>query len=59
MDSKKALKEETIIETSGIDMPAAFDTINRRQLLGIVKSIVDEDEHSLIQFPLSGTLTKE
>ena len=39
-------------------MSAAFDTINRRHLLDIVKSIVDEDEHRLhvIQFLLSGTV---
>ena len=37
-------------------MSAAFDTINRRHLLDIVKSIVDEDEHRLIQFHLSGTV---
>ena len=35
-------------------MPAAFDTIKRRQLLDIVKSIVDVDKHRLIQFLLSG-----
>ena len=37
-------------------MSATFDTINRRHLLDIVKTIVDEDEHILIQFPLSGTV---
>ena len=37
-------------------MSAAFDTIKRRHLLDIVKSIVDEDEYRLIQFPLSGTV---
>ena len=36
-------------------MSAVFDTIKRRHLLDIVKSIVDEDEHRLIQFLLSGT----
>ena len=38
-------------------MSAAFDTINRRHLLDIhvVKSTVDEDEHTLIQFLLRGT----
>ena len=41
---------------SDIDMSAAFDTINRRHLLDIVKSIVDEDEHRQIQFLLSGTV---
>ena len=37
-------------------MPAAFDTINRRHLLDIIKSVVDEDEHRLIQFLLSSTV---
>ena len=52
----KALKEETTIKISGIDISAAFDTINRRHLLDIVKSIVGEDEHRLIQLLLSGTV---
>ena len=52
----KALKEETNIKISGIDISAAFDTINRRHLLDIVKSIVDEDENRFIQFLLSGTV---
>ena len=30
-------------------MSEAFDTINRRHLLDIVKSIVDEDEHRVSQ----------
>ena len=37
-------------------MSAAFDTINRRHLLDIVKSILDEDEHRLMQFLLSGAV---
>ena len=37
-------------------MPAAFDTINRRHLIDKVKSIVDEDEHRLIQYLLSVTV---
>ena len=37
-------------------MSAAFDTINRRHILDIVKSIVDEDEHRLIQLLLSGAV---
>ena len=50
----KALKDQTTIKISGMDMSVAFDTINRRHLLKIVKSIVDEDEHRLIQILLSG-----
>ena len=38
MPAAKALKEETTIKISGIDMSAAFDMINRRHLLDIVKS---------------------
>ena len=52
----KALTEETIIKISGIDMSAAFDTINRRHLLDRLKTIVDEDGQRLIQFRLSGTV---
>ena len=52
----KALKEETTIKISGIDMSAAFDTINRGHILDIVIPIVDEDEHRLIQLFLSGTV---
>ena len=38
-------------------MSAAFDTTNKRHLLDIVKSIVNEDKHRLIvQFLLSGTV---
>ena len=37
-------------------MSAAFDTINGRHLLDIVKSIVDEGEYRLIQLLLSGTV---
>ena len=52
----KTLKEDTTIKISGIDMSAAFDTINRRHLLEIVKTIVDEDAYRLIHFLLSGTV---
>ena len=37
-------------------MSAAFDTINRRHLLDIVMTIVDEGEHRLIQFLLTDTV---
>ena len=37
-------------------MSAAFDTINIRHLLETVKTIVDEDEYTLTQFLLSGTV---
>ena len=57
--AEKALKEETNIKISGIDMSAAFDTIYSRHLIDIVKSIADEDEHRLMQFLLAQSLTQE
>ena len=51
-----ALKEETTIKTSALICQRPFYTIKRRHLLDIVKSTVDEDEHRLIQFLLSGTV---
>ena len=52
----KAFKGETTSKISSIDMPAAFDTINRCHLLYLVKSVVDEDDYRLIQFLLSCTV---
>ena len=52
----KALKDETTIKISGIDISAVFDTIDRRHLLDKPKSIVEEYKHRLIQFLLSGTV---
>ncbi|RUS84197.1 hypothetical protein EGW08_008037 [Elysia chlorotica] len=43
----KTLKEDTTITISGIDMSAAFDAINRRHLLEVVKRIVDEGSETL------------
>ena len=40
-------------------MSVTFDMINRRHLLDIVKSIVGEDEHRLIQFRVAQSLTQE
>ena len=37
-------------------MSATFYTMDRRHLIDIVKSVVDEDEHRLIQFLVSGTV---
>ena len=48
--------DHTISADLSADISAAFGTINRRHLLDIVKSIVDEDEHRLMQFLLSGTV---
>ena len=45
------------IKITGIDMSAAFDTIDRDILLQILKNIVEEDELRLIQFLLINTHT--
>ena len=47
--------EDITIKVTGIDMSAAFDTINREVLLNILAKIVKEDELRLIQFLLSNT----
>ena len=51
----KTVTENINIKITGIDMSAAFDTINRDILLQILKNIVEEDELRLIQFLLSNT----
>ena len=56
--SAKAVKEDVNIKISGIDMSAAFDTINRQKLLDILNTIIEEDEHRIIQFLLSNTEIK-
>lgn len=38
-----------------IDMSAAFDTINRQELLDVLRNIVDEDDLRMIRFLLSNT----
>ncbi|GFS20409.1 endonuclease-reverse transcriptase [Elysia marginata] len=48
--------ENIAIKIAGIDMSAAFDTINRETLLKILEDIVDEDEHRIIRFLLSNTI---
>ena len=48
-------KEDVNIKISGIDMTAAFDTIDRNQLLNIITTIVTEDELRIIRFLLSNT----
>ena len=54
----KTLKEDVIIKISGIDMSAAFDTIDRNKLLNIIATIVNEDELRIIRFLLSNTKIK-
>ena len=51
----KTVTENINIKITGIDMSAAFDTIDRDILLQILKNIVEEDELRLIQFLLSNT----
>ena len=51
----KTVAENINIKITGIDMSAAFDTIDRDILLQILKNIVEEDELRLIQFLLSNT----
>ena len=43
------------IDITGIDMSAAFDTIDRKQLLQLLTNLVTEDERRIIQFLLSNT----
>ena len=43
------------IKITGIDMSSAFDTIDRKRLLEILETFLEEDEIRLIQFLLSNT----
>ncbi|GFR75486.1 retrovirus-related Pol polyprotein LINE-1 [Elysia marginata] len=52
----KTNAENVEIKITGIDMSAAFDTIDRKALLDILKTIVDEDEVRIIRFLLSNTV---
>ncbi|GFR67859.1 RNA-directed DNA polymerase from mobile element jockey-like [Elysia marginata] len=53
--SAKTLKEDVRIKITGIDMSAAFDTIDRSQILDILKTIIKEDELRIVRFLLSNT----
>ncbi|GFR60594.1 LINE-1 retrotransposable element ORF2 protein [Elysia marginata] len=46
---------EIEIDITGIDMSAAFDTIDRKQLLQRLTNLITEDEKRIIQFLLSNT----
>ncbi|GFO19390.1 very-long-chain enoyl-coa reductase [Plakobranchus ocellatus] len=46
---------EVKVNITGINMSAAFDTINRTKLLEILRDIIDEDELRIIRFLLSET----
>ncbi|GFR86817.1 very-long-chain enoyl-CoA reductase [Elysia marginata] len=48
--------ENIAIKIAGIDMSAAFDTINRETLLKILEDIVNEEEHRITRFLLSNTI---
>ncbi|GFN75339.1 very-long-chain enoyl-coa reductase [Plakobranchus ocellatus] len=55
-DGAKVLNAtEVKVNITGIDMSAAFDTINRTKLLEILRDIIDEDELRIIRFLLSET----
>ena len=49
------MTENINIKITGIDMSAAFDTIDRDIFLEVLKNIVEEDELRLIQTLLSNT----
>ena len=51
----KTLQEKINITITGIDMSAAFDTIDRTTLLNILETIIEEDELRLVRFLLSNT----
>ena len=51
----KTLSEKVSITITGIDMSAAFDTIDRHALLNILQTIILEDEMRIIRFLLSET----
>ena len=51
----KIQKQRMKLKLTGIDMSAAFDTVDRQKLLNILESIVDEDELRMIRFLLSNT----
>ncbi|KAK3773203.1 hypothetical protein RRG08_025869 [Elysia crispata] len=51
----KTLQEKINITITGIDMSAAFDTIDRATLLNILETIIEEDELRLVRFLLSNT----
>ena len=52
----KSIAENFEIKITGIDMTAAFDTIDRHALLDILKTIIEEDELRVIRFLLSNTV---
>ena len=57
LSSRIEVKNEKIY-IIGIDMSAAFDTINRRKLLEILNTFLDDDEVRMIRFLLTNTSLK-
>ena len=51
----KVQEYEITIYVTGIDMSSAFDTINRRKLMGIAERILDEDSQRMLRVLLSET----
>ena len=51
----KTSLEKLDIHITGVDMSSAFDTVNRKQLLQITESFLDEDSNRMIRFLLSDT----
>ena len=51
----KAQTKKINIYITGLDLSAAFDTINREELIKILATIVDEDELRMIRLLLSST----
>ena len=50
-----AEKYKHIIHIMGIDMSKAFDTINRKTMLNVLKPIIKDSEHRLIRVLLANT----
>ena len=55
LSAKCSITQDLRIFITGIDMSAAFDTINRAALLDILSGIIEEDEMRIIRFLLSNT----
>ena len=51
----KAQKYQIVIYITGLDMTAAFDTINREKLMNILTGIIGEDEIRMVRLLLSKT----
>ena len=54
--AKCNISQDLKCHITGIDMSAAFDTINRQKLLLILSEIIEEDELRMVRFLLSNTV---